>query len=294
MPVLLRLACSLFLLSVSITLTGQQLPANPDPVKCYIRVVTPDTYDVYLDSVLTYTEEDAMLYAHEEQEYVLEPEMSRWESTYLKDCESDDPNDCQVLCYKTYPAEVITFLVPKDTSLGNPYWDVFQMKQLVSKGGLSSYEEIDCSLTSYNVLPIQFATGSAALGPDFHNVVDDRLLDLLEKRENLRIQINAHTDSRGSAAANQSLSERRAKSVADYLVSRGINRERLTTRGYGESQLKNRCADGANCSEEEHAVNERVEFRVLEVGIGSPDFSRSSKRTKARKKRRNRKSQKQR
>ncbi|WP_273444640.1 OmpA family protein [Neolewinella agarilytica] len=251
---------------------------------------------------------------------LIKPETSKWESTAYEGCESDDPNDCQVLCYRTYDAEYRTIPVQRlaadagssrsgtaartstytkevvatpaqvreididpvyetitksvidqpatvnTTTVPAQYTEITK-EVLTSKGGLTSYEEIDCELTSYNVLPINYASGSAALTSAARQVVDDRLLSLLRERPNIRIQINAHTSSVGSAGGNQALSERRAKGVADYLVSRGINRSRLVTRGYGESQLKNRCADGVNCSEAEHAVNRRTEFRVLNMDM---------------------------
>ncbi|MEO0628760.1 MAG: OmpA family protein, partial [Bacteroidota bacterium] len=106
---------------------------------------------------------------------------------------------------------------------------------------------------------------SARLTPDSRQIIDDNLLQLLRERPNIRIEIAAHTDSRGSAASNQNLSERRAQSVVDYLIGKGINRSRLVARGYGESRLKNRCADGVSCTEAEHAVNRRTEFRVMNV-----------------------------
>lgn len=244
---------------------GLRLPDNPDPNKCYVRTVTPDEYETYEEAYLTYTEEEAGLFPHKEVRLTTAPEISQWETTAYEGCESDDPNDCQVLCYRTYPATEEIIYHPVDTTQGAPFWKVVEFAELVHKGGLTSYEEIDCELTRYNVLPLNFADESAALSGENRSVINDRLLLLLEERPNIRIQINAHTDSRGSAAANQALSERRAKSVADYLVSQTISRARIVTRGFGESQLKNRCADGVNCAEYEHAVNERVEFRVLNM-----------------------------
>ena len=80
---------------------------------------------------------------------------------------------------------------------------------------------------------------------------------------NVKVAISSHTDSRGSASANLQLSEQRAKAVANYLISKGINASRLVAKGFGETRLKNRCSDGLSCTEQEHAVNRRTEFRVL-------------------------------
>ena len=196
----------------------------------------------------------------------MKPEISRWETTTATNCESDDPNDCQVLCYRTYPAEYLTAYVPEDTTVGNPLWQEYELSRLIDEGRLVAYEEIDCEFLEFSVIPVEFAPESAALSADDQSVVEDWLLALLLDGPNLRIEVNAHTSSRGSAAQNQDLSERRAKSIADFLVSRGIERSRLITRGYGETRLTNRCADGVDCSEEEHGANERVEWRVVNLG----------------------------
>jgi outer membrane protein OmpA-like peptidoglycan-associated protein len=79
-----------------------------------------------------------------------------------------------------------------------------------------------------------------------------------------KLEIGAHTDSRGGDAANQRLSERRANSAVQYLISQGISPSRLTFKGYGETVLKNTCKNGVTCSDEEHEINRRVEFSILE------------------------------
>ena len=77
------------------------------------------------------------------------------------------------------------------------------------------------------------------------------------------VEIMSHTDSRGNDSFNQSLSQQRAQSVVNYLVANGISRSRLSARGYGETRLKNRCANGVDCSEAQHQQNRRTEFRVI-------------------------------
>jgi len=95
----------------------------------------------------------------------------------------------------------------------------------------------------------------------------DKLVAFLQLNSNLKVvQLNAHTDSRGSTEYNRNLSHKRAEAAANYLVSKGIDRRRLRYQGYGETQLVNRCKDGANCSDTEHQQNRRTELRVLEIG----------------------------
>ncbi len=91
----------------------------------------------------------------------------------------------------------------------------------------------------------------------------DKLVALLKKSANLRISINSHTDSRGGDEYNMELSQRRAESVVKYLIQNGIDSARLEAKGFGESRLLNRCANGVNCTEEEHSVNRRTTFKVI-------------------------------
>ncbi len=140
---------------------------------------------------------------------------------------------------------------------------VATVEVLEDAGGIEKWEEIDCNLTNNTVLPITYELGSARLTADAQNLIDSKLLKLMRDKPNIRVEISAHTDSRGAADTNQSLSQARAESVVNYLVGRGIKRSRLVAKGYGETQLKNRCTDGLRCTEAEHAQNRRTEFRVL-------------------------------
>ncbi|MFD2246970.1 OmpA family protein [Pontibacter ruber] len=90
----------------------------------------------------------------------------------------------------------------------------------------------------------------------------DKLVTVLETNPKIKIEMSAHTDSRESVNYNQQLSERRAQAAVDYLVSKGIDRNRLTAKGYGKTRLRNGCTDGVQCSEEEHQLNRRTEFKI--------------------------------
>ena len=97
----------------------------------------------------------------------------------------------------------------------------------------------------------------------------DRLFDFLELNQNLVVEINSHTDCRGSKASNAKLSDARAKSSAEYVQSRITNPKRIYGKGYGESKLANGCAcEGkkpSNCSEDEHQANRRTEFKIIKI-----------------------------
>lgn len=92
-----------------------------------------------------------------------------------------------------------------------------------------------------------------------------KILDVLNENPTMKIDIRSHTDSRASFKYNEKLSESRAKSTMNWLVKNGIDQSRLTAKGYGETQLVNKCADGVNCSEEEHQQNRRSEFIITEL-----------------------------
>ena len=87
---------------------------------------------------------------------------------------------------------------------------------------------------------------------------------LKEKFPNLKIKIESHTDSRGSDSYNLKLSDNRAKSTMEYLISKGIDPSRIESAiGYGETRLKNNCKNGVKCSEDEHFANRRSDFIVI-------------------------------
>lgn len=91
----------------------------------------------------------------------------------------------------------------------------------------------------------------------------EKLLKLLQDNPTYIIEIGAHTDSRGSNSYNKKLSQRRADAVVKWLTKRGIEKDRLVAVGYGETVNVNDCKNYVPCSEEQHQMNRRTEFRVL-------------------------------
>lgn len=132
---------------------------------------------------------------------------------------------------------------------------------LVEKGGLSSWKAVDCSLIDNTPLPINWDFSSATLNEGAKQIIEARLLPIV--KDGVAVFIESHTDMRGTKRDNQELSDRRAKAVTDYLISKGINATQLYAKGIGETRLLNKCADGVVCSESEHAVNRRTTFRVV-------------------------------
>ncbi|UBZ12897.1 OmpA family protein [Flagellimonas marinaquae] len=91
-----------------------------------------------------------------------------------------------------------------------------------------------------------------------------KVIVAMEKYPSLKIKVNSHTDSRGVDAYNLWLSQKRAEATVDYMISKGISANRLQGEGYGETRLVNDCANGVQCSEEQHQLNRRSEFIIFE------------------------------
>ncbi|CAM4151979.1 OmpA family protein [Flavobacterium sinopsychrotolerans] len=91
----------------------------------------------------------------------------------------------------------------------------------------------------------------------------EKILSVMQSNPKMKIDIRSHTDSRQTNKYNEKLSDRRAKATVEWLIKNGISSDRLTGKGYGESQLVNKCADGVKCTEEEHQVNRRSEFIIV-------------------------------
>ncbi len=101
-----------------------------------------------------------------------------------------------------------------------------------------------------------------------------KLLTTLLENPELKVEIASHTDARGTAEYNLDLSQRRADAVVDWLANHAIARDRLTAHGYGETQPINDCSDDKPCTEEQHQLNRRTEFRVIgknSVNTSKPD-----------------------
>ncbi len=111
---------------------------------------------------------------------------------------------------------------------------------------------------------IYFDLGKSDIRPDAAKELD-KLVTLLQDNPTWEIELGAHTDSRANDAFNLALSQRRAAATVAYLVQKGIAASRLTSKGYGETKLLNKCANGVKCTEEEHLQNRRTEFTIIKL-----------------------------
>jgi outer membrane protein OmpA-like peptidoglycan-associated protein len=99
--------------------------------------------------------------------------------------------------------------------------------------------------------------GSSELGSASYPALDE-IVDVLEKNPSVKVEIEGHTDSTGSAALNQRLSEQRAQAVLEYLVRKGIDRKRLSAKGYGLTR-----PIASNATPQGRAKNRRVELNPI-------------------------------
>jgi outer membrane protein OmpA-like peptidoglycan-associated protein len=93
----------------------------------------------------------------------------------------------------------------------------------------------------------------------------DELVVMMQTYSSMMIELSSHTDSRGGGDYNLKLSQARAESAKQFLRSKGINGNRVRAVGYGESQPRNKCIDGVNCTEEDHQYNRRTEVKVTSI-----------------------------
>lgn len=162
----------------------------------------------------------------------------------------------------------------RDYKLTGSKYDYFNKNESLTTKGKRHQDSVYITLhqdleldkifkTKMIVIPnIYYDYDKATLRPE-SKVVLDSVLSFFKDNKDLTIEIGSHTDSRGSDAYNLKLSQARAQSVVDYLVEKGINRDRLIATGYGETKLVNKCANGVPCTEEEHVLNRRTTFRIV-------------------------------
>ncbi|MBL7882533.1 MAG: OmpA family protein [Bacteroidia bacterium] len=108
---------------------------------------------------------------------------------------------------------------------------------------------------------IYYQSGSWEIMPEAE-VVLTKAIDALKANSKLTIEVQSHTDAVAGDDYNMELSQKRASTAVDYMVSKGIDKKRLSAKGFGESQLTNKCVNGVECSDAEHKQNRRTVFKI--------------------------------
>ena len=120
--------------------------------------------------------------------------------------------------------------------------------------------------TLYNLQCIYFDFEKYNIRKEYALELDKIVKLMTDDYPEMVIRIEAHTDSRGTFEYNDILSNNRAKSTYNYLISKGVNSSNISEyKGYGERRLINECADGVACDEAKHQLNRRTQFIVVKM-----------------------------
>ncbi|MFV8226840.1 OmpA family protein [Christiangramia aquimixticola] len=161
--------------------------------------------------------------------------------------DEDFPVEAKEIAYQTFNGKISTF-------------DVDEKEELIYNIELNPVQNLEYLAEIDN---IYFDFDKANIREDAAKELDKLVTLMIDKYPNLVIEIDSHTDSRGSNFYNEKLAERRAKSTYEYLLSKGIAPERIVKyQGYGETKP---AIDCERCSEEEHQLNRRSMFKIVKM-----------------------------
>ena len=172
-----------------------------------------------------------------------------------------DKVDCKDLYYylRAEIGDYVTTEVKVDLSVEG---DVFY-EFMIKPREIAIDKDVDLAKV-LNIKEIYFDFDKSDIRPDAA-VELAKIVEVMRENPKMKIDIRSHTDSRGADSYNLKLSDRRAKATLEWMVKQGIERKRLTAKGYGETQLVNGCSNGVPCTDEEHQANRRSEFIIVSM-----------------------------
>ncbi len=227
----------------------EQIPLPYNCKQLVSGVITDEeTKEVLANAKVTLFDEDMKvisdMIANEKGEYRFEG--LECEKTYFVRAESKD--------YETVETSVVTGSAPGETTAKLPITK--RVKQVGVGSDLAK---------AFDIKIIYFDLDKSNIRPDAALELE-KILQVMKQYPTMKVDVRSHTDCRQTAKYNQALSDRRAKSTIAWLVKNGVAADRLTGKGYGESQLVNDCGceptNESKCSEEEHQANRRSEFII--------------------------------
>ena len=227
----------------------EQIPLPYNCKQIVSGVITDEeTKEVLANAKVTLFDEDmnviSDMIANEKGEYKFEE--LECEKTYFVRAESKD--------YETVETSVVTGSAPGETTAKLPITK--RVKQVGVGSDLAK---------AFDIKIIYFDLDKSNIRPDAALQLE-KILQVMKQYPTMKVDVRSHTDCRQTAKYNQALSDRRAKSTIAWLVKNGVAADRLTGKGYGESQLVNDCGceptNESKCSEEEHQANRRSEFII--------------------------------
>jgi outer membrane protein OmpA-like peptidoglycan-associated protein len=151
----------------------------------------------------------------------------------------------------------------KKTDCGEPI-EAFNTRGIVGTKTITMDIPLLCKNDVIEIDNIYYDYKKFDIRPDAASELD-KIVAILNKYPNMRIELRSHTDSRGNDNFNLKLSDDRANSAALYIVGKGIDSKRIVAKGYGEKELLNKCKNGAKCDEKQHEENRRTEFKILSL-----------------------------
>lgn len=145
----------------------------------------------------------------------------------------------------------------------------------VDKIQLSKISEVDPWLKTFKLSKdkaeliiienIYYQSGSFDIMPEAETILA-KAIEAMKANPKLTMEVQSHTDAVASDEYNMDLSQKRANTVVEYMAMKGIDKKRLTAKGFGETQLTNKCTNGVECSDAEHKQNRRTVFKINFVG----------------------------
>jgi outer membrane protein OmpA-like peptidoglycan-associated protein/tetratricopeptide (TPR) repeat protein len=151
----------------------------------------------------------------------------------------------------------------KKTDCGEPI-EPFNTKNIVGTKTITMDIPLLCKNDVIEIENIYYDYKKFDIRPDAA-IELDKIVAILNKYPNMRIELRSHTDSRGNDNFNLKLSDDRANSAALYIIGKGIESKRIVAKGYGEKDLLNKCKNGVKCDEKQHEENRRTEFKILSL-----------------------------
>ncbi|AFM04563.1 outer membrane protein/peptidoglycan-associated (lipo)protein [Bernardetia litoralis DSM 6794] len=124
-------------------------------------------------------------------------------------------------------------------------------------------EKINIGLVK-KLIGVSFSPNSDKILPECENILK-RLAYMMRLNPSIKIEVAAHTDSRGEDEYNLELTQRQANSLREFLIIQGIAEDRIRARGFGENQLVNQCQNDIKCTSSEHIQNRRVEYVIIGI-----------------------------
>ena len=146
----------------------------------------------------------------------------------------------------------------------------------LTKGSKVSTKRVVDKVFSRNLEMEEIKVGKKFIIQNFFHPHDDKISDkgsielneiirLLQENKGFTVEISCHTDSRGDDNFNLKISQKRADSIITFLVDNGVSALRVTAKGYGESKLLNKCANGVKCETSKHEDNRRIEVTIMDI-----------------------------